>query len=164
MEPTDNQPPELKKDWATIVHYYVIPALNTILWGISILYLGKIIDPEGIKVLNLEYNDVFYAAFSIYIVFLFEAVIAIFDKALQERESQFNVNVLFYIGGILLNLGVTLWLTYTYLFSNNENAYFVVFIVFMMLIIKYATSFFDNATDLFLVKLHVNVENSTYKS
>ena len=106
----------------------------------------------------------FYAAFSIYIVFLFEAVIAIFDKALQERESQFNVNVLFYIGGILLNLGVTLWLTYTYLFSNNENAYFVVFIVFMMLIIKYATSFFDNATDLFLVKLHVNVENSTYKS
>lgn len=144
-------------------HKYLIPLLYTLLWSIGIYLCGNEIDSDNSIFRNLTYGNFFVAVFYIYIVFILECFVAFFDKALENIKSQFNVGLIFLLGIILLDVGVTLWLCFSYIFENKSCADYFWWIIVMMIFLKFLTSFFSNNINLFMVKMHIDTKKSDFK-
>lgn len=144
-------------------HKYVVPVLYTLLWGIGVLLCGKEIASDNATLKTLTYGNFFVSVFYIYVIFLLECFVAFFDKALENIKAQFNVGLLFLLCIILLNVGITLWMSFSYIFENKTCADNFWWIIGLMIGLKCISSFFLNNVNLFMVKIHINTKKSDYK-
>lgn len=145
-----------------VAHKYFIPLLYTILWVAGILLCGKEIASDNEVLKNLSYGNFFISVYYIYVVFILECVIAIFDKALENIRSQFNVWLLILLCVILLNVGLTLWFSFSYIFENDACAFWC--IIILMISLKFISAFFSNNIHLFMVKFHLGTKTSDFGS
>ena len=143
------------------MHRYVVPLLYTLLWIIGILLCGREISSSNKILSQLEYGDFFVAVFYIYVIFLFECVVGIFDKAIEHSKKQYTVNLLYLLCMILVNVALTLWLCFRYIFENDTCSKYFWYVIICMSILKLISCFFSNNITTFFVKIHINTLNSS---
>lgn len=143
-------------------HKYIVPLLYTVLWGIGILLCGREITSDNMVLSHIKYGNFFVAVFYIYVVFLLECLVGLFDKAIENLKVQFNVNLIFFLCVILLDISFTLWLSFMFIFENEEYAICFIGIIGLMLCLKLMSSLFSNNVDKFMVKLHIDTIQSAF--
>ncbi len=143
-------------------HKYIVPLLYTILWGIGILLCGREMASSNVILSHIKYSNFFVAVFYIYVVFLLECLVGLFDKAIDNLKAQFNVNLIFLLCMILLDISFTLWLSFLFIFENEESAACFVGVIVLMLCLKLMSSWFSNKVDKFVVKIHIDTIQSAF--
>ena len=144
-------------------HKYMIPLLYTILWAVGIYLCGKEIASDNIVFKDLTYGSFFVSVFYIYVIFILECFVVFFDKALENIKSQFTVGLIFLLCGILLDVGIALWMCFSYIFENKSCAEYFWWIIGLMVFLKLLSSFFSNNIKLFMVKMHIDTKKSDFK-
>lgn len=146
-----------------ISHKYIVPITYTLLWGLGLLLCGVEMGFDEDVLNGLENGRFFVGALVIYVIFIMECVVAFIDTALTNLKSQFNVNLLFLLIVILLNLGVTLLLSGLFIFRNTEYSQLIWLLLAMMMLMKLTGTFFANNINIFMVKLHSDTKTSTLR-
>ncbi len=141
---------------------HIVPLLYTLLWSIGLLLCGREFTSHNMVWVYLEHGTFFIAVLYIYVVFLLECFLGLFDKALEHLKAQFNVNLLFFFCAILIDIGCTLWLSFLFIFENEAYSEYFVYILTLMMFLKLLTSWFSNNIDKFMVKLHIDTIQSVF--
>ena len=131
-----------------IIHRYIVPTLHTLVWALG-LVLSIFSNALFSRVsLSTEHEVISWAFWSVYVIFVFEYLIVIFDQKTVHRKARFKANVLWlFMKFVFVTAGVVLsWLLYEKMeYADALNPYLLSMIVFACLQKKQEVSFSNNA-------------------
>ncbi len=144
------------------IHKRLVPILYTLLWGTSIYACtwdwGASFQDLPIDAKLIE------GAFSIYIAFMIECIINLFDFAHEHKTEQFNINFIYWLIKFAGSIIVTIILTIL-LFKYKDYANYIgFFIILSMCWLKYINVFFTNNVKDYMIPLRLNTYVSTLKN
>lgn len=135
-------------EYIPIIHRYIVPVLHTLVWasGLVLSMFGNAL--FSCVSLSTEHGVINWAFWSVYVIFVLEYLIVIFDQKTVHRKAHFKANVLWlFMKFVFVTAGVVLsWLLYEKVKYNDAlNPYLLSMIVFACLQKKQEVSFSNNA-------------------
>lgn len=141
-------------------HQHLVPIFHTVLWGMSIYACSW---DWGLSSLNISNPKLVEGVCAIYIAFMIECIINLFDFAFVYKERQFNVKIIYWLMKFVGN--VILTLIFTILFFKFKDVPNIIgyIIVILMCWLKYINVSFANRIDDYMKRIELKTFSSTLK-
>lgn len=141
------------------IHKRLVPILYTLLWGTSIYACTW---DWAVSFQNIPIDSkLIEGAFSIYIAFMVECIINLFDFAYTHKTDQFNVKFVYWLIKFAGSVVVTIILTIL-LFKYKELADCVVSLMILsMCWLKYINVSFSNNIEDYMTPINLRTHTST---
>lgn len=140
-------------------HKHIIPILYTLIWGVGLYSCSW--DWELLPTLT-TYSNTVQGITVIYLIFMAECIVALWDVAYCHKRATFNVHIIYWLILFVLNVLITLILTILF-FRCSEFSYPIGFLICIsMTLLKYLNVYFTNNTDKYLHPIIINTYSSTF--
>lgn len=138
-----------------IIHRYLIPILNTLLWstGLAIGVFGLL--PQA----DSPSTQFLIAAYSVYILFIFEVLIDSLDILARSEEQYFGANIFGMFGLFVLMFLIVVLATFAHIYGSNQVLCKTIILV-GMISHKFLIAFLKRNAQCFLLNIRGDVYNS----
>lgn len=143
------------------IHKQLVPILYTLLWGISIYACTW---DWGLSKLDLPIDNKWVeGACAIYIAFMIECIINLFDFAYMHKTKLFNINFIYWIIKFVGNVIITLILAILFLKFKDISNIIGFIMILSMCWLKYINVSFANNNEDYMEPIRLNTYISTLK-
>lgn len=140
-----------------IIHRYVVPVLHTLLWGVGLVFslFGNRL--FSFVTLTAEHEVLSWAFWNVYVIFVFEYLIVVFDQKICHNRAHFKSNVLWMlIRFVFVTIGVVMsWVLYDKVRCDGLSPY-LLSMIFFACWQKLEEMSFSNNIEKYLDKGNVN--------
>jgi len=144
---------------AKYIHQEIVPRLHCLLWFIGILASG--LDMRILPCSNPA-DKIFVGAVIIYVIFLVECLINLYDIACEHRKKQFQITLVYLIMKIIVTfIGVAVF-SFLYFSSSEHHPFWGVLTITMMCWLKYISVHFYNNVPRHLAIMDLGTAKSSF--
>lgn len=138
-----------------MIHRYLIPILNTLLWsaGLAIGVFGLL--PQA----DSHSTQFLIAAYSVYILFIFEVLVDFLDILARREEQYFGANIFGMFGLFVFIFLIIVLTTFAHIYGSNQVLCKSI-ILAGMIAHKFLIAFFNKNSQCFLLNIRGQVYNS----
>lgn len=141
------------------IHKHVIPFLYTLLWGVGLYSCSW--DWGNCQIHTVD-GSVIQGISVIYLIFMAECVVNLWDIAYCHSKETFNANILYWLMGFISDVLATLILTLLF-FKCSEHTFLVGCLIgFSMVVLKYINVHLTNNVDRYMRPIYIKTFVSTF--
>ena len=142
------------------LHRWFVPFAYTFVWGLSIVMASY---DFSIDLSNKYFSpSVIQGSICVYLVFILECIINIFDTIISHYEEQFNVNFVWWILFFLSDVFLTIVIALLYFSNVGSEFYLGIFYLLSVCLMKFLFVFMSNNIKTFIFTTKLKCITSTF--
>lgn len=141
------------------IHKHTVPFLYTLLWGTGLYSCSW---NWNFFPVPAPYNSIVQGILTIYLIFMAECIVSLWDVAFCHKRETFNVHIIYWLIYFLIDVLTTLILTILFINYSMLHQPLGFFVCVSMVFLKYLNAHFTNNTDKYLHPININTYSSTF--
>lgn len=140
-------------------HKHLVPLFQTLLWGVGIYSCSW---DWCLLSVTAEFGSTLQGMAVVYLIFMGECVVSLWDVAYCYKSETFNVHILYWLMCFVLNVLLTLLLCILFFKFEEYHCLTGTFTCLSMASLKFLCAYFVNNTGRYLRQIHIKTYVSTF--